>query len=270
VTEVTFSRASILESLPSSIRERLESFEVFQQLPSTNTYLMGQPAPSAGMGRVALADHQTAGRGRRQSTWLSSPNAGICLSIAFTLQRSAKDLPALTLALGVGAVRALGHRGISGARLKWPNDIVFDDNKLGGILCELKTVSGGETSIVAGIGLNVKLPPELKAMVMSDWADEPADLSLCPDDQQDRNVLVTALIGEWLETMTVFAVHGLEPFLAAWRDLDWLQGRAIEIDQAGSTLSGVASGISDDGELLISLAGKLYPINSGGIRLCSQ
>lgn len=229
---------------------------------------MGQPEPSAGMGRVVLADHQTAGRGRRQSTWLSSPDAGICLSLAFTLQRPARDLPALTLALGVGAIRALGYRGITGASLKWPNDIVRDDAKLGGILCELKSVSGGQTSVVAGIGLNVILPPTLKVMVESDWADGPADLSQCPDDQRNRNLLVAALINEWLETMTTFAEEGLTPFLTAWRELDWLRGRTIEVDQSGSALSGIASGISDDGALLISQAGKLYPINSGSIRLC--
>ena len=122
--------------LSECTRAKLESLELFGEIASTNTYLMSQPAPTAGHCRVAIADHQTSGRGRHNRHWLSHPGDGLCLSLAYTFEKAPEHLPALTLALGVGVIGALQGLNVSGCRLKWPNDIVARDGKLGGILTE--------------------------------------------------------------------------------------------------------------------------------------
>ena len=231
---------------------------------------MELPSAPLGQGRVLLAEHQTAGRGRMQNDWLSAPSAGICLSLGFSFTRRPKGLPALTLALGVGAVRALNARGIAGISIKWPNDIVLNDNKLGGILCEVQGAGKGHAAVVAGIGLNVILPDSVKTAVVSDWAGDPADLSALPAETRDRNLLVAALIEEWVSCMVAFEEQGLAPFLPSWRALDWLKGRQVVVELAGQSLSGVADGINDDGELLLLEGDKRHRISSGHVRLCTS
>jgi len=86
---------------------RLETLEVFTEMESTNSYLMQQAVPSAGMFRIAATDNQTAGRGRRGSIWQSPPGSGLCLSMAYTFAANPDNLPAMTLAVGLGVVHAV-------------------------------------------------------------------------------------------------------------------------------------------------------------------
>jgi BirA family biotin operon repressor/biotin-[acetyl-CoA-carboxylase] ligase len=140
----------------------LEILEVFSEIESTNSYLLDQPAPPPGRFRVAVADYQTAGRGRMDRTWHSPPSSGLCLSMAYTFRQVPAKLPGLTLALGIGAVEALRRLGISGIGLKWPNDIIAHDGKLGGILTEVRNSASDSVTVVAGIGLNVDLPTTMQ------------------------------------------------------------------------------------------------------------
>jgi len=134
---------------------RLDKLEAFSSIASTNTYLLAQPAPAVGRYRVAIADHQTSGRGRHNRRWLSAPGSGLCLSLSYTFAKTPEQLPGLTLAIGVGVVGALQHLEVDGVSLKWPNDIVALDGKLGGILTEVQSGFSDGATVVTGIGLNV-------------------------------------------------------------------------------------------------------------------
>ena len=127
---------AILGGLGEFASHRIEEFETFAEIESTNSYLLQQPAPSPGRVRVALTDNQTAGRGRHGRTWQSPPGSGLCLSMGYTFARQPSNLPALTLAIGLGVTEALSEVGVHGVLLKWPNDLMADDGKLGGILTE--------------------------------------------------------------------------------------------------------------------------------------
>ncbi|MGB5255872.1 MAG: hypothetical protein WBN44_01345, partial [Woeseiaceae bacterium] len=96
----------------------VESLEVFSEIESTNSYLMQQPAPSAGRVGVAATDNQTAGRGRYGRRWRSPPGSGLCLSLAYTFSSRPENLPAMTLAVGLGVVNALQEHGVAGVQLK--------------------------------------------------------------------------------------------------------------------------------------------------------
>ena len=107
----TLDASVIQDSLAEASLARLDQVEVFPTIASTNTHLLAQPAPAPGRSRAALADHQTAGRGRHNRRWLTPPGAGLCLSLAYTFADQPQQLPALTLAIGVGIVDALHGRG---------------------------------------------------------------------------------------------------------------------------------------------------------------
>ncbi|MDH5500248.1 MAG: hypothetical protein OEY72_04005, partial [Gammaproteobacteria bacterium] len=103
---------------------RLDQLECFPELDSTNRYLLDQAGPAAGRFRVAMTDHQTAGRGRRGKTWRTPPLSSICLSLAYTFRRQPRQLSSLSLAAGIAAVDVLRNLPMQGVALKWPNDLM--------------------------------------------------------------------------------------------------------------------------------------------------
>ncbi len=107
------------------------------------------------LARCCSRNIKPAGRGRRGRAWLAPPGGSICLSLSWTFREVPADLSALGLVVGVCKLRALRELGIAAAKLKWPNDILVDDRKLGGILIELRAESDGPVYVVIGIGLNV-------------------------------------------------------------------------------------------------------------------
>ena len=111
----------------------------------------------AGTSEVLLAEFQSAGRGRRGRAWLAPPGAGICLSLSWTFPEAPPELGALGLVIGVCVLRALTALGVKDLALKWPNDLLLDGRKLGGVLIELRGESAGPACVVIGIGLNVAL-----------------------------------------------------------------------------------------------------------------
>jgi BirA family biotin operon repressor/biotin-[acetyl-CoA-carboxylase] ligase len=123
----------------------------------TNSRLLAITDLPAGKADVCIAEHQSAGRGRRGREWLAPFGGGICLSLSWTFPEPPPQLGALSLAVGVALLRALGSHGASGVRLKWPNDVLVNERKLGGILCELRAEAGGPAYVVIGVGLNARL-----------------------------------------------------------------------------------------------------------------
>lgn len=130
--------ARIHEALSRSVRERISRLEVAWSLDSTNTELVRRPNPAHGQSEVLLAEFQSAGRGRRGRSWFAPPGGAVCLSLSWTFAEMPRDMGALGLAIGVCVLRALEPFDVRDARLKWPNDILFGDRKLGGILIELR------------------------------------------------------------------------------------------------------------------------------------
>ena len=165
-----------------STNDRLLHIETFAEIESTNSYLMQLPGPEPGSCRIAVTNNQTAGRGRHGKTWQSPPGSGLCLSAAYTFAARPDNLPALTLALGLGAIDALEELGARDVELKWPNDLVALDGKLGGILTEVQQRSPGAVTVVTGIGVNVDLDTELDFSIESDWARQVVDLKKVCDE----------------------------------------------------------------------------------------
>ena len=263
----TIDAAAIRAALNAATVSRMAHFDVFPEIDSTNAWLMAEPAPDTGMHRVAIADHQTAGRGRGDNRWLSAPGSSLCLSIAHTFRQNPGNLSALTLAVGVAAVHALRDTGAGDVKLKWPNDIVARDGKLGGMLAESHSRSASGATVVIGIGINLRLPPDILASVDPGWAQSPADLASLRGNSVSPDTLAAALIDHIVDSLVTFEGEGFDAFAETWRRYDWLHGRSVTVRQPGGAVRGTASGIDDDGALLVREAATTTRVISGSIEV---
>lgn len=253
------------ESIREDARPLLDKLEVFSELDSTNTYLMQMPAPPVGRCRVATADTQTAGRGRRGRRWISLEDSGLCMSLAYTFGRHPESLPALTLAVGIGVIDVLQSFDVGGVFLKWPNDLVLKDSKLGGILTELKHARGSMLTIVTGIGINVALPSDCEIPVSSDWASGATDLSTVLTTVPRRELLAARIIESLSQVLRAFELHGFRHFIERWPACDWLYGKAIEVSTNAHRVKGVAAGVDGDGALLVETESGITRVITGTI-----
>jgi BirA family biotin operon repressor/biotin-[acetyl-CoA-carboxylase] ligase len=244
---------------------KLDLLESFASVDSTNTYLMSEPAPEPGRFRVAIAGEQTKGRGRHNREWVSKPGAGLYLSFAYTFSSLPAHLPGLTLALGVGIIDSLVLLGIHGVSLKWPNDIVAQDGKLGGILTEVQSNSAVGAAVIAGIGLNIDLPDDID--VDAGWAHRPVDMNSVMDNPPAIDELAAGIIESMFQTYVGFEQEGFGSFVDDWRKHDWLLGRSVTVDTPERQISGTAAGVDHDGALLVERNGSQTRILSGSIVL---
>src|SRR6185437_11595237 len=152
-------------ALSEDVRRRVKSLDVVWSVDSTNTVLLSRPGVPNGFSEVMLAEYQTAGRGRRGKPWVAPPGGSICLSFSWNFRGVPEDLGSLGLVIGVCELRALRTLGVAHAKLKWPNDLLVEDQKLGGILIELRAESDGPAYVVVGIGVNVALGAPLLAQI---------------------------------------------------------------------------------------------------------
>jgi BirA family biotin operon repressor/biotin-[acetyl-CoA-carboxylase] ligase len=255
----------IRQPLTGRAASRLDKLEVFASIGSTNTYLMSQPPPTAGRFRVAVADQQTSGRGRHHRHWVSEPGAGLYMSLAYTFGHTMRDLAGLTLAIGVGVADALEQLGVPGVALKWPNDIVALDGKLGGILTEVRSGTSATLTVVTGIGLNLELPDRFDAGVTSGWAHRAVDLRSVVDEAPAREPIAAALIEHIYRAFARFEGSDFDGFLSEWRRRDWLRGRDITVDTPVRQVTGKAAGVGDDGGLLVDTPAGQVSVLSGSI-----
>ena len=188
----------------------------------TSTQDVARPLP---IGSIVVADHQSAGRGRLDRRWEAPP--GTALLVSFVLRPN----PVLSLAAGIAAAQACGE----GVRLKWPNDLLLDGAKVGGILVEVAS-----TTAICGIGINLTWAPPGAAKL-----------------NQDRDQLLESLrveVDRWAS-----ADH--EDVLTLWRALSDTLGRRVRVDLGTDVIEGMAEDIGPGGELIVDG----IPVSSGSV-----
>jgi BirA family transcriptional regulator, biotin operon repressor / biotin---[acetyl-CoA-carboxylase] ligase len=252
-------------ALRPATRERLERLEVHDEVDSTNARLLEAGGVPAGRTRVALAEFQSAGRGRRGRDWLQPFGSGLCLSLAWLFPEPPAVLGALSLAAGVATLRALATHRVPGLSLKWPNDVLRDGGKLGGILVELRLGAGGPAYVVVGVGLNVRMPPALPAAIAAAGGTAPADLADIASPP--RTLLAAALLDELVAALVEFEVRGFAPFVAEWSGADALRDRIVNVQGVGGVREGVARGIAPDGALRVEISGRIEMLTTGEVTL---
>jgi BirA family transcriptional regulator, biotin operon repressor / biotin---[acetyl-CoA-carboxylase] ligase len=260
---VVIERARLASLLVDSARDW--SIEIVEQTGSTNADLMHRlresrtlPAPLA---RVAY--QQDAGRGRRGRAWLAAPGHALLFSLAYPLQRPLDGLAGLSLAVGTAitaGLRALPLRQPDRLALKWPNDILLDEAKLGGVLIETAWSTPEMSAVIIGIGLNLRgaapLAAQLAALAAAAGeANGPATTVAALEQlwpQPDITETLAQLLNALAHTLARFSQAGFAPFRQLWLADHAYAGRPVALLENGVTIaSGTAESVDALGQLLI-------------------
>ena len=222
---------------------RFHEIRRFTSVDSTNRHLLSEAARGCADGVVAVADVQTAGRGRHGRIWTAAPGAALLVSVLLRPDLPPERLHLVTLAAGVAAAEAVQEVGGFEARLKWPNDLVVDDRKLAGILAEAAgTGRGGTGGVVVGMGLNLRsdaFPPEIAEIATA--ADRHAAHVVDPDD----------LLVAWLRALD-HRLAELDGVVAAAANRSATLGREVRIELARDSFTGVATRMTPEGYLVVT------------------
>ncbi|WP_255626278.1 bifunctional biotin--[acetyl-CoA-carboxylase] ligase/biotin operon repressor BirA [Xanthomonas sp. NCPPB 1067] len=239
---------------------QLASLEVAWSLESTNTTLLARPAPAQGV-EVLLAERQTGGRGRRGRQWASPLGAHLYLSVSRSFGGGLGQLAGLSLAVGVAVAEALRGCGFAEVGLKWPNDLLARERKLGGLLIEGGGEMAGTARAVIGLGLNVHMPPAAAATIDQPWVD----LDTLAGRAVSRDAVVAAVLSALLPALELFEAQGLAAFLPRYAALDVLRGRAVQVEEAGVRHHGTALGLAADGALQVQSGTAMRLFHSGEV-----
>jgi len=255
---------AIRSSLSPEAGRLLGGLHLFDELDSTNTHLMRLAAEGAPSGAVCLAETQTAGKGRIGRSWLSPLGANIYLSILWRFDDHSR-VAGLSLAVGVAAVRVLERTGAAGVGLKWPNDLLWKDRKLGGILLEVAGEAHGGCAVVVGLGINRYISPAVGHGIDQAWVDLDA---VAGASLPSRNRLIASLLSELLPLLNDYRQTGLAPYLPEWRRYHHLTGREVVIYQGDKETIGTVADVTAEGLLVLSCKdGKRREFASGDVRL---
>lgn len=257
--------ARITAQLPPAVAASVASLEIGWALGSTNSELLRRSAPLRGTD-VLLAERQTGGRGRRGRAWASPLAANIYLSLSRTFAGGLSRMGGLSLAAGVAVGEALRELGVAGVGLKWPNDVLVDGRKLGGLLVEGGGEFAGPARAVIGLGLNVRMPTTAAADITQPWTD----LDTLAGEPVSRNSVVAALLSHLLPALEQFEQQGLAPFLPRYAALDVLHGRAVRVEEAGVLHEGMACGLAEDGALRVEIDGVARHFHAGEVSVRAQ
>lgn len=225
---------------------------VVERCISTNTSILNKPIP----GPILLAaEEQSAGRGRRGRRWHSPRGAGITFSLATPVGRPLRELASLPLVAGAAVARALRSLGAS-VSLKWPNDLLVGEAKLGGILVESR---GG--AAVIGIGINCRRVPGLEQHL----GRRIAFLEDCIG-RLDRNAVIARLAGELMSAVSAFESRGFEAARREWQAMDAHAGQRLRVRLAnGRILCGINKGLGEDGALCLATRQGVRAVRSGRV-----
>lgn len=223
----------------------------FDSLDSTNRYLLDEARRGAPEGVVAVADYQTAGRGRRERGWVAPPGSSLLVSVLLRPALAPDRASLVSMASCVAMTEAVERVAGFSPALKWPNDLVVGDRKLAGILAE----TDGD-AVVVGIGVNVnwhEFPPDL--------AETATACNLEAGHAVDRRELLTVFLHE------LDVRHArLERVPGEYQRRLATLGRRVRVEQPGRDVVGRAVGVGDSGELLVDdEAGDVVAVHVGDV-----
>jgi BirA family transcriptional regulator, biotin operon repressor / biotin---[acetyl-CoA-carboxylase] ligase len=246
------------------VRSRLPERQIhwFASVSSTMTLAARLARDGCPSGTAIGADGQVAGIGRHGHTWHSEAEAGLYVSVVLRLPIGANMLPVLMLALGIATQRAIGEVAGLAADLRWPNDVLVEENgvakKCAGILAQLEGAA-----IVAGIGINVnqtKFPADIEPLATS--------LTLAGKPGVSREDLLVSLLSEIDTCCNILMTDSARAILDLFaRHSSYARGRRVRVEQDGAIIEGTTCGVDASGFLVVREDnGKESTILAGGVR----
>lgn len=227
-----------------------QSLFIFEELPSTNTFALELAKHSAPSGTVVLADQQTAGRGRLQRSWFSPPETNIYGSLIFIVDTPFQSLGWIPLMAGTAIADAIQRQTNIHITLKWPNDILVNEHKVGGVLCEsFVNRETTKTCVVIGFGINVNLP---KSAFLKDLPPMTTSLHLHTKESLDRHLLLQSIIMTLEQAWDTLISEGPTACKLAYSACCSTLGNEVHVQfPDGSHLEGQAQSIGKHGQLQV-------------------
>jgi len=250
------------EVLPGLQTRRLRGpVHYFETLDSTNNLAKELAAQGAPEGALVAAEAQTGGRGRLGREWDSPPGVGLYVSLVLRPLLPPQELPQITLTTAVAVARAVRRAAGVALGIKWPNDLILNGKKLGGVLTEMESESDRIRHVVVGLGLNVNNPA-----FAGDLAATATSLALATGRGFSRVHLLKAWLEEFDGLYDRFLHQGFADILEEWKGLTVTLGKPVTVRQGPRKISGLALDVAPDGALLLGTAGgEIVRVISGEI-----
>ena len=255
----------IIDKLDPQTKNLISAIDVHWSIESTNSHCLTYIKNNFTNGYVCLAEHQMNGRGRRGRKWVSPLAGNLYLSLVWRFTCGAEILEGFSLAVAIAVANALREDfSLQGVKLKWPNDILFDNKKIGGILIEIMGEAGGPCSVVVGIGINVSVSDVIKNEIDQPWIDLNSVLGCAIS----RNQLAASILNRLVSLLRFYERDGFSEFRKHWIKYDAFIGSNVVVQNGiDDFFEGVAHGISDSGELLVDSNGYRRAFKSGEVSL---
>jgi len=217
-------------------------------------------------GLVVVADSQKAGKGRHGRRWFSPPGVNLYFTILLRPSILPQKATLLSLMAAVATANAIKRDTGIHASIKWPNDIMIGDKKVGGILLEMRSKKGGIDAIAVGIGLNVNIPPD---MFPEEIKEKTTSLKEFTGAEINRYELLGRILNEMDHLYDEFLKGDSKRMIDEWLILNSTTGHVVVVQlMGGRQIEGVAETIDEDGDLIIRLAsGDLEKISAGDVTL---
>lgn len=269
-----------VEELKILVKGDLGKEIIFREsLDSTNTLAMELAEKGIPHGTVVIANRQLKGRGRLGRTWFSPPKGNIYMSVIVRPEIEPKDATMLTIMSAVSCASAVRNStrnesfptGLE-VNIKWPNDLMVSERKLGGILTEMKSDQDRIVFAVIGIGINVNasldaFPSDVSAVAASVIEELRKGKGIKGDSPEiSRTLIIAAILNELDRWFKVLVKGGRIQLINEWKKLSSTLGRKVKVVSGKDTFSGIAEDIDDEGTLILRLpSGGLKKISAGDV-----
>lgn len=253
------SEQKIRAALGVEAAEIFPAIKVRSEVASTNDEVKAASAFAAPL--VCFAETQYAGRGRRGRPWVSPYGSNIYMSLSWEFPELSGSLDGLSLCVGVAVASAVRALGVEAVGLKWPNDLVYEGQKLAGILLEMEGELAGPVRVIIGIGINVAMTRAEGMDIDQSWIS----LAEITASKISRNQLGAQVLTELSQVLPKFQSEGFVGFREQWGDFDALCGAPVVLSMANRKINGVARGVTAEGELLIENERGVHPYRAGEV-----
>lgn len=240
--------ATLVGALLARDTQKLD-FRHLETVDSTNDEAARQLAGGREAPFVVTARRQLRGRGRFGRVWHSESAGNLYMSFGFRPQLPPERMQTFTLWMGINVCELIASFAKVHPGLKWPNDILFDGRKAGGMLTEARIDADHIRDLVFGLGLNINSSAD---QFPEDVAHRASSVSESTRAPLDLNRFAAAMIDRVLDAYDQFVSGEYEKtFAARWAHFDILKGRPVSLLQGSRRISGIANGIDRDGSLLV-------------------
>lgn len=260
--------------LSAPLRAVAPDIAVLFQVDSTNNVALQYLREGRDTPFVVLAEMQSAGRGRRGRQWYSPFGRSIYLTLGWRCERGLAALEGLSLVVGLMLLRALQQLGATGLALKWPNDVMWREQKLAGILIDVQGDPAGECQVAIGVGLNVDVPVSpadlQQASIAQPWVDVCTVLRACQQPLPDRNVLVALLLNEVVPALRDLEEKSFAAYRSEWQTYDYCLGKNLQVSHGIEQSSGCGVGVNNQGAYRVETPQGILTISGGEISIRRQ